>query len=299
MTEAGGVCYLVELGGNLDTMDWDTGEVSTYWKQEKDAQWITDDALRTACYLDGQTLHWVDLATGTDRALGTLEHATELKAVTEHYVIYECWEWNADGTPGTWNGVWYVNAETMEETPLFRENGKETIAIAELNGTFGIRCGEDQRLLFGFPETEDGGYSLLKVNFSTGEKQLVAELPGVMMAAGLWQDTLLYLDATGTLYSVPIDGSGEPEARAFTPDLELGQVIMARMNSDGTMIAVCGDEKTQVYGYDPETDTAWLLEETELDSVSFMARTDRRYAVSCMVNGREQIILDDWNPPST
>ena len=118
-----------------------------------------------------------------------------------------------------------------------------------------------------------------------------------MMAAGLWQDTLLYLDATGTLYSVPIDGSGEPAARAFTPDLELGQVIMARMNSDGTMIAVCGDEKTHAYGYDPETDTAWLLEGIKLDSVSFMARTDRRYAVSCMVNGQEQIILDDWNPP--
>lgn len=80
MTEVNGICYLVELGGNVDTMDWDTGEVSTDWKLEKDVQWITDDALRTACYLDGQTLHRVELSTGTDHTQGQPEDAGNLIA---------------------------------------------------------------------------------------------------------------------------------------------------------------------------------------------------------------------------
>ena len=64
------------------------------------------------------------------------------------------------------------------------------------------------------------------------------------------------------------------------------------------MIALYGGEKTLVYGYDPETDTAWLLEQLEPESVRGLARNDSRYAVMFLENGQEQIILDDWNPPS-
>lgn len=118
------------------------------------------------------------------------------------------------------------------------------------------------------------------------------------MAAALWQNTVFYLDSICTLYSVPLDGSEEPTARNFTPDSELGQLITARMNSDGTMIALCGDEKTLIYGYDPETDTAWQLEQLGPDSLSGLARNDKRYAVLFLENGKEQILLDDWNPPT-
>ena len=118
------------------------------------------------------------------------------------------------------------------------------------------------------------------------------------MAAALRQDTVFYLDSTCTLYSVPVDGSEEPTARSFTPDVDLEQVITARMNSDGTMITLCGDEKTLIYGYDPETDTAWQLEQLEPDTVRGLARNDSRYAVLFLENGQEQILLDDWNPPS-
>lgn len=118
------------------------------------------------------------------------------------------------------------------------------------------------------------------------------------MAAALRQDTVFYLDSSCTLYSVPLDGSEEPTARSFAPDVELKQVITARMNRDGTMIALCGDEKTLVYGYDLENDTAWLLEQLGPDTVPGLARNDSRYAVRFLENGKKQIILDDWNPPS-
>ena len=302
MTEANGICYLVELGGNVDTMDWDTGEVSTYWKQEKDAQWITDDALRTACYLDGQTLHRVELATGADHALGQLEDVGELNliAVTEHYVMFERWNAEQDGLADGHNGVWYVNMETMEEQPLFLGEDANLLGLSGYSGSMGIFCGEDRLLVLHGTDGTDAAadFELLRVDFTTGEKRLIAKLPEGMMAAALRQDTVFYLDSTCTLYSVPLDGSEEPTVRSFAPELELKQVIAARMNSDGTMIALCGDEKTLIYGYNPETDTAWLLEQLEPDTVHGLSRNDSRYAVLFLENGKEQILLDDWNPLS-
>ena len=301
MTEANGICYLVELGGNVDTMDWDTGEVSTYWKQEKDVQWITDDALRTACYLDGQTLHRVELATGADHALGQLEDVGELNliAVTEHYVMFERWNVEQDGLADGQNGVWYVNTETMEEQPLFLGEDAYLLSLSGYYGNMGISCGEDRLIvLHGTDGTDaDADFELLQVDFTTGEKRLVTKLPEGMMAAALRQDTVFYLDSSCALYSVPIDGSEEPTARSFAPEQEPRPT--ARMNSDGTMIALYGGEKTLVYGYDPENDTAWLLEQLEPDTVRGLARNDKRYAVLCLENGKEQIILDDWNPPNT
>ena len=293
MTEANGTCYLVELGGNVDTMDWNTGEVSTDWKQEKDVRWVTDDDLRSACYLDGQTLHRVELSTGADHTLGPLEDDVNLLAATEHYVMFVRWNAEQDGQ----NGVWYVNTETMEEHPLFLGEDADILSLSGYYGSMGIFCGED-RLLVLHGTDEDADYELLQVDFTTGEKHMVTKLPEGMMAAALWQNTVFYLDSTCTLYSVPLDGSEEPTARNFTPDSELGQVITARMNSDGTMIALCGDEKTLIYGYDPETDTAWQLEQLGPDSLSGLARNDKRYAVLFLENGKEQILLDDWNPPT-
>lgn len=300
MTAADGICYLVELGGNLDIMDWDTGEVSTAWKQEKDVQWISDDDLRTACYLDGQTLHRVELSTGADHSLGQLEDVGNLLAVTAHYVMYERWNAEQDGLDDGQNGIWCVNTETMEEQPLFLNAEAGILSLSGYYGNVGISCGEDRLLvLHGADGTDaDAGFELLQVDFTTGEKQLVAKLPEGMMAAALWQDTVLYLDSNCTLYSVPIDGSEEPTARNFMPDSELGSVISARMNSDGTMIALCGDKKTLIYGYDPENDTAWQLEQLEPDSLSRLCRNDKRYAVLFLKNGQEQLILDDWNSPT-
>ncbi len=296
MTEANGTCYLVELGGNVDTMDWSTGEVSTYWKQEKDVQWISTDDLRTACYLDGQTLHRVELSTGAEHTLGPLEADVDLLAVTEHYVLFVRWNAEQDGQ----NGVWYVNTETMEEQPLFLGEDAYLLGLSGYYSNMGISCGEDRLLVLHGTEgaDADADFELLQLDFTTGEKQVVAKLPEGMMAAALRQDTVLYLDSSCTLYSVPLDGSEEPTARNFTPDSELGQVMTARMNSDGTMIALCGAEKTLIYGYDPETDTAWQLEQLGPDSLSGMARNDSRYAVMLMKNGQEQILLDDWNPPT-
>lgn len=302
MTEANGICYLVELGGNVDTMDWDTGEVSTAWKQETDVQWIADDDLRTACYLEGQTLHRVELSTGADHTLGQLEDASDLNliAVTEHYVMFERWNLEQDGLADGQNGIWYVNTETMEEQPLFLNEDANLLGLSGYYGSMGISCGEDRLLvLHGTDGADaDADYELLKVDFTTGEKQVVAKLPEGMMAAALWQDTVLYLDSTCTLYSVPLDGSEEPTARNFAPDSELGPVMSARMNSDGTMIALCGDEKTQIYGYDPETDTAWQLEQLGPDTVHGLSRNDSRYAVLFLENGKKQIILDNWNLPT-
>ena len=299
MTEANGICYLVELGGNVDTMDWDTGEVSTDWKLEKDVQWISTDDLRTACYLDGKTLHRVELYTGADHTLGQLEDADNLNliAVTEHYVMFERWNAEQDGLADGQNGVWYVNTETMEEQPLFLNEDANLLGLSGYYGNMGISCGED-RLLVLHGTDADADYELLQVDFTTGEKHVVAKLPEGMMAAALRQDALLYLDETGTLYSVPTDGSAEPSARNFAPDSALGQVMSARMNGDGTMIAICGNEKTFIYGYDPETDAAWLLEQLEPDTVRGLARNDSRYAVLFLKNGQEQILLDDWNPPT-
>lgn len=299
MTEANGICYLVELGGNVDTMDWDTGEVSTDWKPEKDVQWISTDDLRTACYLDGQTLHRVELSTGADHTLGQLEDADNLNliAVTEHYVMFERWNAEQDGLADGQNGVWYVNTETLEEQPLFLGEDANLLGMSGYYGSMGISCGED-RLLVLHGTNADADYELLQVDFTTGEKHVVAKLPEGMMAAALRQDTVFYLDSSCTLYSVPVDGSEEPTVRNFTPDVKLGQVITARMNSDGTMIALCGDEETLIYGYDPETDMAWLLEQLEPDTVRGLARNDSRYAVLFLKNGQEQILLDDWNPPT-
>ena len=296
MTEANGMCYLVELGGNVDTMDWDTGEVSTYWKQEKDVRWVTDDDLRTVCYLDGQTLHRVELSTGADHTLGPLEDDVDLLAVTEHYVMFVRWNAEQDGQ----NGVWSVNTETMEEQPLFLNEDAYLLGLSGYYGSMGISCGEDRLLvLHGTDGTDaDADFELLQVDFTTGEKRLVTKLPEGTMAAALRQDTVFYLDSSCTLYSVPLDGSEEPTARSFAPDVELRQVITAWMNSDGTMIALCGDEETLIYGYDPETDTAWLLEQLGPDSVYGLSRNDSRYAVLFLENGKDQIILDDWNPPS-
>lgn len=297
MTEANGICYLVELGGNVGTMDWDTGEVSTDWKPGKGVQWISTDDLRTACYLDGQTLHWVELSSGADHTLGQLEDASNLLAVTEHYVMFERWNGEQDGLADGQNGVWYVNTENMEEQPLFLNEDAYLLGMSGYYGNMGISCGEDQILVL-HGTNADADFELLQVDFTTGEKRVDAKLPEGMMAAALRQDTVFYLDSSCTLYSVPVDGSEEPTARNFTPDVELGQVITARMNSDGTMIALCGDEKTLIYGYDPETDTAWLLEQLGPDSLSGLARNDKRYAVLFLENGQEQILLDDWNPPA-
>ena len=298
MTEANGICYLVELGGNVDTMDWDTGEVSTFWKQEKDVQWISTDDLRTACYLEGQTLHRVELSTGADHTLGQLEDAGNLNliAVTEHYVMFERWNAEQDGQ----NGVWSVNTETMEEQPLFLGEDAYLLDLSGYYGSMGISCGEDRLLVMHGTDgaDADADFELLQLDFTTGEKRLVTKLPEGLMVATLRQDTVFYLDSSCTLYSVPLDGSEEPTVRNFTPDPELGQVMTARMNSDGTMIALCGDEETLIYGYDPETDTAWQLEQLEPDSLSRLARNDKRYAVMLMKNGQKQILLDDWNPPS-
>ena len=296
MTEANGICYLVELGGNVDTMDWDTGEVSTYWKQEKDVRWVTDDDLRSACYLDGQTLHRVELSTGADHTLGPLEADVDLLAVTEHYVMFVRWNAKQDGQ----NGVWSVNTETMEEQPLFLGEDAYLLGLSGYYGSMGISCGEDRLLVLHGTEgaDADADFELLQVDFTTGEKQVVTKLPEGMMAAALRQDTVFYLDSSCTLYSVPLDGSEEPTVRSFAPDVELKQVITAWMNSDGTMIALCGDEETLIYGYDPETDTAWLLEQLGPNTVRELARNDKRYAVLFLENGKEQILLDDWNPPS-
>ena len=300
MTEANGICYLVELGGNVDTMDWDTGEVSTDWKLEKDVQWISTDDLRTACYLDGKTLHRVELSTGADHTLGQLEDADNLNliAVTEHYVMFERWNAEQDGLADGQNGVWYVNTETMEEQPLLLNEDANLLGLSGYYGSMGISCGEDRLLVLrGTDGTDaDADYELLQVDFTTGEEQVVAKLPEGMMAAALWQDTVFYLDSSCTLYSVPVDGSEEPTVRNFTPNVKLGQVITARMNSDGTMIALCGDEETLIYGYDPETDTAWLLEQLGPDTVRGLAQNDKRYAVLFLENGQEQNLLDDWNP---
>lgn len=297
MTEADGICYLVELGGNLDTMDWDTGEVSTAWKPERDVQWISDDELRIACYLDGETLHRVELSTGADHTLGQLEDAGNLLAVAANYVMYERWNVEQDGMTDGQNGIWYVNTETMEERPLFLNEDANLLSLSGYYGNVGISCGED-RLLVLHGTDADADFELLQVDFTTGEKRLVAKLPEGMMAAALRQDMVFYLDSTCTLYSVPVDGSEKPTARNFTPDVELGQVITARMNSDGTMIALCGDEETLIYGYDPETDTAWQLEQLGPDSLSGLERNDKRYAVLFLKNGQEQMVLDDWNPPT-
>ena len=198
MTEANRICYLVELGGNVDTMDWDTGEVSTDWKPEKDVQWITDDALRTACYLDGQTLHRVELSTGADHTLGQLEDASNLLAVTAHYVMFERWSGEQDGLADGQNGVWYVNTETMEEQPLFLGEDANLLGLSGYYGSMGISCGEDRLLvLHGTDGTDaEADYELLQVDFTTGEKRVVAKLPEGMMAAALWQDTVFYLDST-------------------------------------------------------------------------------------------------------
>ena len=302
MAEANGKCYLVELGGNVDTMDWDTGEVSTYWKPAGDVQWMTDDELRSACYLEDKTLHQVELSTGADHTLGQLEDAGDLNllAATEHYVMFERWNVERDEMPDGQNGVWYVNTETMEEQPLFLNENANLLGLSGYSGSMGISCGEDRLLVLHGTDgiTADADYELLQVDFTTGEKHVIAKLPEGMMAAALCQDTVFYLDSSCTLYSVPVDGSEEPTARSFTPDPELGQVVSARMNSDGTLIALCGDEKTLIYGHDPETDTAWLLEQLGPDSVYGLSRNDSRYAVMFLENGKEQIILDDWKPPT-
>lgn len=152
MTEANGTCYLVELGGNVDTMDWNTGEVSTDWKQEKDVRWVTDDDLRSACYLDGQTLHRVELSTGADHTLGPLEDDVNLLAATEHYVMFVRWNAEQDGQ----NGVWYVNTETMEEHPLFLGEDADILSLSGYYGSMGIFCGEDRLLvLHGTEEDAD------------------------------------------------------------------------------------------------------------------------------------------------
>lgn len=301
MAEANGTCYLVELGGNVDTMDWDTGEVSTYWKPAGDVQWMTDDEFRTACYLDGQTLHRVELSTGADHTLGPLEDDVDLLAVTEHYVMFERWNVEQDGLTDGQNGVWYVNTETMEEQPLFLGEDAYLLGLSGYYGSMGISCGEDRLLvLHGTDGADaDADFELLQVDFTSGEKQVVAKLPEGLMAAALRQDTVFYLDSTCTLYSVPLDGSEEPTVRSFAPDVELKQVITARMNRDGTMISLCGDEKTLIYGHDPETDTAWLLEQLGPDTVHGLSRNDSRYAVLFLENGKDQILLDDWNPPNT
>ncbi len=300
MTDANGICYLVELGGNVDTMDWNTGEVSTDWKQEKDVRWVTDDDLRSSCYLDGQTLHRVELSTGADHTLGPLEADVDLLAVTEHYVMFERWNAEQDGLADSQNGVWYVNTETMEEQPLFLGEDANLLGLSGYYGRMGISCGEDRLLvLHGTDGADaDADFELLQVDFTTGEKQMVTKLPEGLMVAALRQDTVFYLDSTCTLYSVPLDGSKEPAERSFAPDSELGQVITARMNSDGTMIALCGDEETLIYGYDPETDTAWLLEQLGPNTACGLARNDSRYAVRFLENGKEQILLDDWNLPT-
>ena len=296
MAEANGTCYLVELGGNVDTMDWDTGEVSTYWKPTGDVQWMTGDELRTACYLEDKTLHQVELAAGADHILGQLEDVGDLNliAVTEHYVMFERWNVEQDGQ----NGVWYVNTETMEERPLFLNEDANLLSLSGYYGSMGISCGEDRLLvLHGTDGTDaDADYELLQVDFTTGEKHMVAKLPEGLMAAALRQDTVFYLDSSCTLYSVPLDGSEEPAVRSFAPDVELKQVITAWMNSDGTMIALCGDEETLIYGYDLETDTVWLLEQLGPDTVHGLSRNVSRYAVLFLENGKEQILLDDWNP---
>ena len=167
MTDANGMCYLVELGGNVDTMDWDTGEVSTYWKQEKDVRWVTDDDLRTVCYLDGQTLHRVELSTGADHTLGPLEDDVDLLAVTEHYVMFVRWNAEQDGQ----NGVWSVNTETMEEQPLFLGEDAYLLGLSGYYGSMGISCGEDRLLvLHGTDGTDaDADFELLQLDFTTGE----------------------------------------------------------------------------------------------------------------------------------
>ena len=93
--------------------------------------------------------------------------------------------------------------------------------------------------------------------------------------------------------------AADRQAQAIAQDAKHAQETLARMNSDGTLIALCGDEKTLIYGHDPETDTAWLLEQLGPDTVHGLSRNDSRYAVLFLGNGKNQILLDDWNPPNT
>ena len=108
----------------------------------------------------------------------------------------------------------------MEEQPLFLgedANPLGPVRVFRQHGDF-LRREDRLLVLHGTDGTDaDADFELLQVDFTAGEKRLIAKLPEGMMAAALRQDTVFYLDSACTLYSVPLDGSEEPTVRSFAP----------------------------------------------------------------------------------
>lgn len=271
MTEVDGKLYLVDLSGNIYTMDWYTGETEVFCKSPGGfVEWCSDQELRYLYYMDGETLCRMGTDTRKKEALCALPELVKILAVTDGCVFY----WQQDGYYG-------LNISTMESRRMFSEEIPQLSYMPGLDNTVYVALNYSDR-----------NDRVERWDLLTGEKTVLYEHMNniSMVSQGTVTGNTLYFQLGDCIYTMPADGSSEPKQISST----LGAKSWAAVQcSDDSLIFTVYAYGTQVKRYDPVTGLSSTLPNSEEAGVTFAAVSGNRYAIMSNYMGSGTLVIGD------
>lgn len=303
LAEVDGTCYLVENSGIIYTLDWDTGERSVYYKAPVDVAWVADSDMAQIYYMEGDTLHCIDVAADEDTSICVLQGLPQYQpflGVTDHFLIYK----QANDSLAKIN-IWCMDLETQATRLL----------LSWEQGTFGVLLATRQDTtylnFYRTGPTEEDRYSrIVAMDLATGEDTLIGRVemkaytpqpynPLHNTFCNVMTDNLLFFE-NGRYYinddprdytsetavcALPLDGNAEAQALALTGAVQSGRMYLS---TDARLLVNCDTEDPvlTLYRYDAEIDTA-----TELTQINSLRRV-----FGAVTNGQRYAMLagDNW-----
>lgn len=278
LMEVDGVLYLVDLNGNIMTMDWYTGETELFCKAPGLGGWIADRDMSHLYYMEQEMLCQKNTNSGKTEEIGPLSGEITLLEVTEHCIFYRTFIW-----------------EGMECKDLYYalelSTGESRLMFADQVVKFTCLPGPGDTLYVGlnFSDSKD---RVEKWDLSTGEKSVVLEHMNniTLPQQGAVLGNTLYLHLGNTVCTMPADGSGEPAVLQVRPG---NASYLFHCKDDTLVYQEFTDEKVVIYRYDPKSGVSTELPNWEFSGASHVAMSSDRYAIMSNFSAPGKLVIAD------
>ena len=298
LAEVDGTCYLVENSGILYTLDWDTGEKTVYCKAPPDTAWVAGPDMQHIYYMEGSTLHCIDIAADQDTALCEMPMLEALRqpflAATDHFLLYQ----QVHDAPSAIS-IWCLDLETLATRRVFSaEQGIFDVFLAAREDTIYINFYNTG------PTDQDRHSRISAIDLVTGKEVVLEDVkmkaytpvpynPLFNTFCNVMTDDLLFYE-NGRYYinddprdyssetavcAVPLDGSAGNHRLAFTGAIPDGRMLLS---TDARLLVNYGTENPvlTLYRYDVQTDSAAELAQIKSLTRAYCAVTNgQRYAM--------------------
>lgn len=272
MTEVDGTLYLVDLSGNILTMDWETGETETFFRTMGFVEWCSDQTLSYLYYMDGENLCRVSTQTRQTENLCEIKGPVKILAATENGLFY-----------GQEDGYYALNLTTMESVLMYPQDYSFLTYIPGMDDSLYIDL-----------NYSDAMDRLERWDLATGEKTVLLERDNdiQVVTEGTVTADRVYFYIGRVLHSMPVDGSAEPDQ---VPNGFDASDTAVHCSDDSLIFSIANatmENGFKAYRYDPATGLT-----TSLSNLSvvphYAAISDERYAVMSGFWGEGELVIAD------